>query len=134
MTRSLIVTFVLAVASVSTVAANDKPVARAQDAPAFEGKWSGPWTNSLNEKGESKLELTETADGTLTGSWDGFEVTGRRVNKTTFEIRGQTKTRSYQMTGTVAKGELTLKYLVTRLGGMDGSYDGKATLQHNRSR
>jgi hypothetical protein len=98
---------------------------------SFAGKWSGRWANSLGEKGESKLELTEGRDGKVTGTWDGIEVTGKRINKNTIELQGRTKEGSYQMTGTISGGEFTLKYLVARLD-KDGSYDGKATYSRDR--
>jgi hypothetical protein len=99
----------------------------AQDTTSFAGKWAGPWTNSLGEKGDSNLKLTEDADGVLTGTWDGVKVKGERINKNTIELRGKNETRSYQLTCTVKGGKMEMKYVVTRLN-MEGSYDGKATL------
>jgi len=99
----------------------------AQDATSFAGKWAGPWTNSLGEKGDSSLKLTEDSDKVLTGTWDGIEVKGKRSNNNTIELRGKNATRSYHLTCTVKDGEMKMKYVVTRLN-MEGSYDGKATL------
>ncbi|MFO0956012.1 MAG: hypothetical protein U0800_00950 [Isosphaeraceae bacterium] len=132
MVRSLYVVAVLAVVGLlvagNGLIAQAKPIGGVQGGASFDGKWTGPWTNSLGERGKSELNLTEVTGGVLVGTWDGVEVAGRRVNRTTFELHGETKTRSYQMTGTVEKGTLMLKYLVTRLGGMDGSYEGRCLL------
>lgn len=102
------------------------PWATAQDV-SFAGKWSGPWSNSLGEEGESSLKLAEDADGKLSGVWDGVQVKGERINKNTIELRGKNAKRSYQLTCTVSEGKMQVKYVVTRLDS-EGSYDGKATL------
>ena len=103
--------------------------ARADDKVAFAGKWAGTWSNSLGETGDDTLTLTEDEDGNLTGTWTGdVPVSGSRTNRNSFELKGKTKNRSYQITGAVKNGVLNLKYVVTRLN-MDGSYDGKATLK-----
>lgn len=106
----------------------DLPVATSsQDRPTLGGKWSGPWTNSLGEKGVSTLKLSEDSAGKLRGIWDGIEVSGKRTDRNTIELQGKTKTRSYQVTGTITDGTMTLKYVATRLDA-DGSYDGQSTL------
>jgi hypothetical protein len=102
--------------------------AAAQDTASFAGKWSGSWTNSVGENGNSSLKLSEDADGILTGTWDGVEVKDERINKNTIELRGKNATRSYQLTCTVTGRTMSMKYVVTRLN-MDGSYDGRATLK-----
>lgn len=101
--------------------------ASAQDPINIAGKWSGPWSNSLGEKGESSLKLGEDADGLIAGTWDGVKVQGKRINRNTVELRGKNETRSYQLTCTVTDGRMQMRYVVTRLN-MEGSYDGKATL------
>ena len=102
-------------------------IARGQETTSFAGKWSGPWINSLGEKGQSELKLTEDGDGTLTGIWDNVKMTGKRINTNTVELSGKTETRSYQITATINDGKMTLKYIVTRLD-MEGAYNGSATL------
>jgi hypothetical protein len=101
-------------------------VAHAQDAVDFAGRWSGTWTNSLGERGDDTLTLTEDDEGNLSGRWSGtVDVRGRRVNRNTIELRGRTQSRSYQITATIAEGSLSMKYLVSRLDA-DGSYDGSS--------
>src|SRR5688572_17343277 len=77
----------------------------AADTVSLAGKWTGNWTNSLGEKGKSTLDLSEDANGNLSGTWDGVKVTGKRVNKNTIEMKGKNEKRSYQLTITVKDGE-----------------------------
>jgi hypothetical protein len=101
----------------------------AQDKVSFAGKWKGEWKNSAGETGRDTLALREDSDGSLSGKWTGdVALTGRRVNRNTLELRGATRTRSYQLTATVQGGVMTLKYLVTRLDA-EGAYDGESILQ-----
>ena len=94
------------------------------------GEWTGHYSNSVGEKGETSLSLREREDGTLRGTWDGVEVRGRRVNQDTIELRGETATRSYQITGTRDGRAMELKYIATRLNS-SGTYEGNARL-HRR--
>ena len=102
--------------------------ARADDKVAFAGSWSGTWSNSVNQSGDDTLVLTEDADGNLSGKWTGeVDVTGMRINRNSFELKAKTAKRSYQITGTIKDGTMTMKYIVTRLDS-DGTYNGKSTL------
>lgn len=114
--------------AVAMVWAAGAGVVLSQDAASFAGQWAGNWRNSLGEKGNSSITLSENSSGQISGTWDGVSVYGKRSNKTAFELTGKNKERSYQMTGTLESGLLTLKYTVTRLN-MDGSYSGEATLK-----
>jgi hypothetical protein len=95
-------------------------------APNFEGKWHGTFHNTLGEKGDTKLVLDEL-DGKFTGVWDDVKVNGKRANPNTLELHGQNDERSYQLTVTIEKGEMTINYVVTYRK-KKGSYEGKATL------
>jgi hypothetical protein len=85
-------------------------------AGVFSGHWKGEWRNSLGESGADSLIKREHRDGTLNGLWTGeVEVSGNRINSNTIELRGQTATRSYQITATLDgdRDEMDLKYIVT---------------------
>jgi hypothetical protein len=103
-------------------------------AGVFSGHWKGEWRNSLGERGADSLVLREHRDGTLNGLWTGeVEVSGNRINSNTIELRGQTATRSYQITATLDgdRDEMDLKYIVTRLNA-GGSYHGSSRLYRAR--
>jgi hypothetical protein len=104
----------------------------AQERASFTGNWSGSWSNSLGDQGESDLELAESADGTITGDWDGLKLKGERVNKNTAELRGKNDIGSYQISASVKEGKLVLQYFVNRLDG-EGSYSGSSTLTRSGS-
>jgi hypothetical protein len=111
-----------------------QPRASVDDKVAFAGKWSGTWSNSVGQTGDDTLVLTEDEDGNLSGTWTGeVEVTGKRVNRNSFELQGKTAKRSYQITGAVKDGTLALKYIVTRLDS-DGHYDGKSKMTQDSDR
>lgn len=98
---------------------------------SFSGQWTGQWSNSLGEQGDDSLVLTEDANGNLSGVWTNeVAVSGRRINRNTLELQGQTAARSYQITATVRGNEMVMKYMSTRLNG-SGSYHGKARFIRN---
>jgi hypothetical protein len=105
-------------------------------AGVFSGEWKGQWKNSLGESGPDSLFLREHQNGVIKGLWTGeVEVTGFRVNANTIELKGQTATRSYQVTATLDedRDEMDLKYMVTRLNAA-GSYFGSSKLYRVRGR
>jgi tetratricopeptide (TPR) repeat protein len=99
----------------------------ARPSSSVSGSWWGHWMNSLGEKGTESLVLEESGDGRISGTWSGkIRVSGRRVNATTIELRGQTPTRAYEITGTFQENALTFQYLARRLD-TAGSYEGTST-------
>ena len=101
------------------------------DWPSFAGQWTGQWSNSLGERGDDSLVLTEDSNGNLSGLWTNeVTVSGRRINRNTIELQGQTAARSYQITATVKGDELIMQYIATRLNG-SGSYHGRARFIRN---
>lgn len=101
------------------------------DRESFAGKWTGQWSNSLGERGDDSLVLTEDSNGKLSGVWtDEVAVSGKRINRNTIELQGQTAARSYQITATVIGNEMVMKYMATRLNS-SGSYDGQSRLIRN---
>jgi len=98
----------------------------AQHQAAFAGRWTGYWENSTGQRGDDTLELTEDADGHLTGTWTGnVLVSGRRTDDRTAELHGRTDTRSYRIVLTAHHDELILKYTARRLDS-SGEYEGEA--------
>lgn len=55
------------------------------------GWWSGSWSNSKGEKGETTINIIEGANGVITGDEDGWTIeNGRRAeNVLTWEYRNQ---------------------------------------------
>jgi hypothetical protein len=98
------------------------------DRESFAGQWTGQWSNSLGERGDDSLVLKEDSNGKLSGVWTNeVAVSGRRINRNTIELQGQTGTRSYQITATVIGNEMVMQYLSTRLNS-SGSYNGTSRL------
>jgi hypothetical protein len=91
--------------------------------------WEGEWTNSFDESGEMCCFLIETADGKVHGRWSGVKVTGQRVNASTWELKGNNDTRSYQFTAMRQDDTLTIKYLTTVLGEEGTPYEGTCKLK-----
>ena len=57
-------------------------------AQSVRGVWVGPWENSLGQRGEGRLVVTEEFEGTVRGEWDGLRFEGRRrEGEMTFRIR-----------------------------------------------
>lgn len=99
-------------------------VASAQE--SVTGQWAGTYTNSLGQRGNDSIVLSE-GGGRLAGTWTGnIPVSGRRVNANTVQLRARTATRSYQMTAVVRGNQMVLKYVATRLDS-PGAYEGVAT-------
>ncbi|MBA4417197.1 MAG: hypothetical protein C0392_04710 [Syntrophus sp. (in: bacteria)] len=97
----------------------------------FAGQWTGQWSNTLGERGDDSLVLTEDQNGNLNGIWTNeVTVSGRRINQNTIELQGQTTARSYQITATVNGDEMIMQYIATRLNG-SGSYRGRARFIRN---
>ena len=91
-------------------------------------KWAGPWTNSLGEKGDDTLDITEDGAGNFQGLWSGnIKVTGQWLDKTSMKMSGRTSTRDYQVQGTIQGNTLILKYVATRLN-TSGTYTGEEKL------
>jgi len=88
----------------------------------------GIWENSTGQKGKDSLELTEDAEGNLSGTWSGdVKVSGKRIDAGNARLTGSTATRSYQFTATRENGTVSLKYVAKRLDSW-GTYEGKSTL------
>ncbi len=101
------------------------------DRESFAGQWKGQWSNSLGERGDDSLVLKEDSNGKLSGVWTNeVALSGRRINRNTLELQGQTETRSYQITATVIGNEMVMQYLSTRLNS-SGSYNGTSRLIRN---
>ena len=66
----------------------------AQRSASFAGRWTGYWENSLGERGDDSLDLSEDRDGNLSGVWTGdVQVAGegsttRRPNYAPERTRG----------------------------------------------
>jgi len=60
----------------------------AGQAQSIRGVWTGPWENSLGQRGDGRLVVTEEFDDTVRGEWDGLRFEGRRrEGEMTFRIR-----------------------------------------------
>jgi hypothetical protein len=104
----------------------------AQRSASFAGRWTGYWENSLGEKGDDSLDLSEDRDGNLSGVWTGdVQVAGRRIDDTTAELRARTNTRSYRIFLTANRDGLTLKYVARRLDS-PGEYSGESRFRRVR--
>ena len=98
----------------------------AQRSASLAGKWTGHYENSVGERGEDTLELTEDQNGNLSGTWSGnIQVSGRRTDDTTAELHGRTDTRTYRLVLTARRDGLTLKYFARRLDSR-GEYEGES--------
>ena len=95
---------------------------------AFAGSWVGSYTNTSGETGADRLTLSEDASGAISGDWAGMAVAGRRLNDNTLEIWGSTAKRSYQGTGSINGGVLTIRYNASRLDS-SGSYQGTSVFR-----
>ena len=101
-----------------------------QHQPSVAGRWTGPWSNSLNEEGESDLQLTEGAGGSLQGKWDGIKVTGKRNADGSMELTGSSGQRDYQITCELQGVALNMKYTATNRDSGE-SYKGSAYLKRD---
>ena len=94
--------------------------------PGLTGTWRGHYTNSVGERAVSRLDLTESPDGALSGSWDGVTMRGDRLGGTVAYLTGKTKTRDYRMILEVDSARVRASYVALR---PDGSrYYGRAEL------
>jgi len=97
-------------------------------APDWNGNWVGIWENSTGQKGKDSLELTQDAEGNLSGTWSGdVKVSGKPIDEGNARLVGRNAMRSYEFTATRENGTVHLKYVATRLDS-GGSYEGKSTL------
>ncbi len=104
----------------------------AQHPATLAGRWTGYWQNSTGDRGDDSLELTEDADGHLSGIWTGnVPVSGRRTDDRTAELHGRTDTRAYRIVVTAHRDELVLKYTARRLDS-SGEYEGESRLTRSR--
>jgi hypothetical protein len=95
---------------------------------SLNGKWAGPWTNSLGEHGTDTLDITDTATGFFQGVWAGnINITGQWLTKDSLKFSGQTETRDYQVQGSLQGDTLILNYTATRLN-TSGTYTGEENL------
>lgn len=57
-------------------------------AQSIRGVWRGPWENSLGQRGEARLVVTEEFGDVVRGEWDGIRFEGRRRGgEVTYRIR-----------------------------------------------
>jgi hypothetical protein len=114
----------------ATLKSYQLPASNGPNTP-FDGEWRGRWENNRGEKGEERLSIKETTDGAITGvyAWSNISipVRGDRLGRTTFVIKGATKSRFYRIVGTVDDGKVLLRYSASRLN-TSGSYWGWSTL------
>jgi hypothetical protein len=104
----------------------------AQRYASFAGRWTGTFENSLGERGQDSLDLSEDQDGNLTGMWTGnVRISGKRIDDATAELHGRTDTRGYRIFLTARRDELTLKYTARRLNS-SGEYEGEARFTRAR--
>jgi len=92
------------------------------------GKWAGPWTNSLGEKGNDTLDITDNGAGSFQGMWAGnISITGQWLSKDSLKFSGRTETRDYQVQGSLQGDTLILNYTAKRLN-TSGTYTGEEKL------
>jgi hypothetical protein len=91
----------------------------------FAGTWTGTWTNTAGESGTETLVLKETADGNLSGDWEGIPITGKRRGENEIAFQGRTEYRYYEVAGRLRNGTLTLTYTAHRLDS-GGKYYGRS--------
>jgi hypothetical protein len=65
----------------------------ATDRTNFSGRWSGSWTNSKGESGQSTISINDAGDGTITGDEDSWAIeNGHRYgNRIIWEYNKQNK-------------------------------------------
>jgi hypothetical protein len=106
---------------------------RAEPGTTFGGRWTGRWTNSVGETGDDTLDLVEDSARNLRGTWSGnVDVAGRQTDAASLALHARTKTRDYQITGSLRGEVLTMKYVATRLD-QPGSYAGQSTFSRVKS-
>jgi hypothetical protein len=92
------------------------------------GKWAGPWTNSLGEHGTDTLDITDTATGFFQGMWAGnIPVMGQWLTENSLKFTGKTDTRDYLVQGNLQGDTLILSYTAKRLN-TSGTYTGEEKL------
>ena len=66
-------------------------IARAASNSSLSGRWSGSWSNSRGESGDTSVNINEQDTGTITGDEDGWVIENgqRSRNVLTWEYRNQ---------------------------------------------
>jgi hypothetical protein len=101
-------------------------------AASFSGTWTGHYENSLGERGDDSLVLSEDQNGNLSGVWTGdVQVSGKRTGDTTAVLHGRTDTRAYRLELTADGDRLIGKYHARRLDS-PGEYDGECRFRRAR--